>query len=443
VNTMRVGWLRRDQMVAVVGLSGIAGAVTATVWATDHLSYDIWAGVIIATALLGVSFPLVIRVEPDRRFARLLMWGLVARLVASVGRYLMTFRFADFGDAIGYALAGERLAELFRQGIFVAELRRSLVGTGFIDILSGIVFTITGPTLLGAFFIFSWLGFWGIYLFFRAFRMACCDGDAIRYALLVLFLPSLLFWSSTIGKEPWMLFTLGMSAYGVARVLSRRAGGYPALSLGLAGVTMVRPHMSVLLCCAMVFSYMTWRSPAEGTRLGLATRVGGIVVLAAVSAVVTTAAVHFFRLEDQEDQGVTEQLDAVLDSTQGRSTRGGSAYEAAPVRSPHQLPAAVVTVLFRPWPFEAQNTRTLVASVEGLALLGLTVVSLPRLAAVPLYPRRYPYVVFAVVYSLLFVVAFSYIGNFGILVRQRVQLLPLLFVLFALPPRRRRVTLAR
>jgi hypothetical protein len=42
-------------------------------------------------------------------------------------------------------------------------------------------------------------------------------------------------------------------------------------------------------------------------------------------------------------------------------------------------------------------------------------------------------VVFAVIYTLVFVYAFSTIGNFGILVRQRVQVYPLFFVLLALP----------
>jgi hypothetical protein len=42
-------------------------------------------------------------------------------------------------------------------------------------------------------------------------------------------------------------------------------------------------------------------------------------------------------------------------------------------------------------------------------------------------------VTFVVVYGLLFVVAFSSIGNFGIIARERVQLLPFFLVLLAAP----------
>jgi hypothetical protein len=43
-------------------------------------------------------------------------------------------------------------------------------------------------------------------------------------------------------------------------------------------------------------------------------------------------------------------------------------------------------------------------------------------------------VAFAAAYSVGFVMAFANIGNFGILVRQRTQLLPLFLVLLCLPP---------
>jgi hypothetical protein len=42
---------------------------------------------------------------------------------------------------------------------------------------------------------------------------------------------------------------------------------------------------------------------------------------------------------------------------------------------------------------------------------------------------------FCVIYTCSFVWAFSTISNFGILVRERVQVYPLLFVLLALPKR--------
>ncbi len=48
--------------------------------------------------------------------------------------------------------------------------------------------------------------------------------------------------------------------------------------------------------------------------------------------------------------------------------------------------------------------------------------------------RRQPYVVFCLVYSGLFIVAYSSFANFGLLARQRVQLYPLFLVLLSIPP---------
>jgi hypothetical protein len=48
--------------------------------------------------------------------------------------------------------------------------------------------------------------------------------------------------------------------------------------------------------------------------------------------------------------------------------------------------------------------------------------------------RRQPYVVFCLVFSVLFIVAYSSYANFGLLARQRVQLYPLFLVLISIPP---------
>jgi hypothetical protein len=103
------------------------------------------------------------------------------------------------------------------------------------------------------------------------------------------------------------------------------------------------------------------------------------------------------------------------------------------VNSPIDLPLATATVLFRPLPFEASNNQMLLTSAEGVFLAALCVVSWRRLATIPRRVRSTPYVAFSLVFVLLFVWAFSSFGNFGILARQRTQMLPFLFVLLALP----------
>lgn len=124
------------------------------------------------------------------------------------------------GDALEYDRVGRNLALFFRQGDFSVDIGQRVVGTGFIEIFTGLVYTLTGSTRLGGFFVYSWLGFWGLYLFFRAFRLVFPEGNHRRYGLLLFFLPSMLFWSSSIGKDAWMTMALGVFTYGAALVLA-------------------------------------------------------------------------------------------------------------------------------------------------------------------------------------------------------------------------------
>jgi hypothetical protein len=92
-----------------------------------------------------------------------------------------------------------------------------------------------------------------------------------------------------------------------------------------------------------------------------------------------------------------------------------------------------VTVLLRPFPFELQPGLATVAGLEGVLMAGLIVVSRRGVVRIPSMMLRNAYVAFALAYSAAFVFAFSSISNFGILARERAQLFPILFVLFAIP----------
>jgi cell division septum initiation protein DivIVA len=95
-----------------------------------------------------------------------------------------------------------------------------------------------------------------------------------------------------------------------------------------------------------------------------------------------------------------------------------------------------VTVLFRPLIFDAHNAQTLITAVEGTFLLLLSLVRIRwAIAAIGSW-RRQAYVIFAVLFAGMFVVAFSGVANFGLLARERVQLLPFYLVLFSIPPRK-------
>ena len=167
--------------------------------------------------------------EGDLGLFALLVWALVLRLAASmVGYYIAFGVYGGVADAHRYLDDGAAVADNFRHLIFSPGVGR-WTDTSLPTLLVGTVQTLIGPTSLGTYLVFSWIGFWGLFLLYRAFTIGVPEGSRRSYARLVFFLPSLLFWPSVVGKEAWMVFGLGLAAFGGARLLVTRVqrGGRP------------------------------------------------------------------------------------------------------------------------------------------------------------------------------------------------------------------------
>src|SRR4029453_2762711 len=117
-------------------------------------------------------------------------------------------------------------------------------------------------------------------------------------------------------------------------------------------------------------------------------------------------------------------VNSVLAINQNRTDQGGSAFTPADPTNPLGYAEATVTVLFRPFPTETGGLEQSAAAIEALALLCIVVASWRRLFTVPARLRRQPYVTMALLYLAMFIFGFGTIGNFGILARQRSQVIP-------------------
>ena len=415
-----------------IGVGLVVGAIG---WAMTNATYDTWGGMVVGVALLAIGLPLVgvaARFESDRRVVGLLYGAFALKLTAALVRLAVVFGVYDgAADANVYHQVGTTLAPQFRSGDFSPDIG-ALTGTGFMKLLTGLVYAVIGPTRLGGFLFFSFLGFWGLYCFYRAFCIACPEGDRWRYALVVFLLPSLLFWPSSIGKESWMTFTLGIATLGAARLLTHARGGLVLVVLGLSGTALVRPHVGGILLASLLVALLLRRPPAGATLLSPFAKLGGLVILAVAMIVLVHQAEQLFQVDTFNNDALTQ----VLQQTELRTSQGGSVFDfyQADRPSPATFPLALISVLFRPFPFEAHNLQSLIASVEGVVLIGVFILGWRRLVSAVRGVLRSPFVVLCCCYALLFVYGFSSFSNFGILTRQRVQVFPFLLVLAALPP---------
>jgi len=101
---------------------------------------------------------------------------------------------------------------------------------------------------------------------------------------------------------------------------------------------------------------------------------------------------------------------------------------------------AFVTLLFRPFPFEAPNTAALVLSFEGLVTAVLIMWRLGAIRRAVFAAFSNPYALFVVIYVIAATLAFSTIGNFSLLGRQRLMVLPMFFMLLAYATAREEAT---
>jgi hypothetical protein len=425
------GWLFAGSVFAI-GTYGMLLLVALVDPEPDNL-----AALVIAPLLVVLTIPIAVRIartDGDPTVVMLLVVAVALKLTGALLRYYVAIDlYGGLADAASYHEAGALFAPTFRSLNFDVEAGK-IPGTGFVEVVTGVVYAITGASRLGGFFVYSWFGLIGQILCWRAFKMAVPGGDSRRYALLILFLPSMLYWPSSIGKEGWMLLTIGLTAYGVARLLTGRSLGITLTAVGIAGVTMVRPHIALVLLASLLAALLLKR-PESGSTLAPVVRLVSIGAVLAITLAVVGQTESFFGVSSLNQ----ESVQTTITDTEETTAQGGSSFTPVSVNTPLDLPAASVTVLFRPLPFEADNIQTLVTSFEGLFLIALCVLSWRRFAAIPRLMRSVPYVAFAVVFVLLFVYAFSSFSNFGILARQRTQVFPFLFVLLALPPIGRRL----
>lgn len=418
--------------LASVSLAVLAGLVVAASLrlsvATN--SYNFWGAVIVVPVVIAVNVALIRRVsvgEDEPWLPALLGWGFALKMVGALGRYVVAYVvYAGAADAQRYNLYAASYYKLWRDGTFVWTWGGKQ-GTQWMELLTTALYTVIGPSPLAAFFVFASFAFWGQFFLFRAFRTALPEGNAKRYAVLVLLLPSLLYWPSSIGKESWLMFFVGLTALGAARLFAHRGGAILLLLAGAAGTALLRPHLAVLLFAALFVAQLFRPTPARST--GILSKVVGVVVLGAAALVLTTQSASFLGIDDFSLQAVSD----TVDSASEQASEGRSAFESSPINSPVDIPAAVLTVLFRPLPWEAGNAQMLAQGLEGLVLLVLAVRAWPQLRRLPRVMSRIPYVTFAVVYTSSFIWAFSGFGNFGILARQRVLMIPFFLVLLALP----------
>ncbi len=439
-----------ETLPSAVGLAIIGGVLIVAGMGMDRIPLDALSGLITVLVLVAVTMPILTwlaRQEGDPALGRILLWGMAATLVGMAVRYFfVTVIYDDSSDAGIYSEGAILLMSDVKKGVFSSvppNMTNYPPESQRIALVVTAIYTITGASRWAATFVFAWMGFAGRLLMWRAVKRAVPEADHKRYLMWLMFFPSLLFWPASIGKEALMILAIGVVSYGAAQLFSDRvtSGGIITFVAGVLGLVFVRPHMAAIAVAALGLGSLIGSLGRIGKGAPLKStlvRAAALAVLVVVAVAVLSQTSKVFGGEEEASSG---GLTGVLDSTKDQTSTGGSKFDAPSVSSPLDLPWATITVLFRPFPWEARNLNSLVAALEGSLLLVVVVAGWRRFAAGFKLALRRPYLIFVTTFTIVFITAFSYFGNFGILARQRTQMLPLLFAFLAIPPLTRGRTL--
>jgi len=386
--------------------------------------------------LLGLTLPFAFRIarnDRDPSMATIIMAAAAAKFLMGYVRFKIAYG-ADAGrtDAQQYDAVGQVLAPAFRRLDFSANIG-SLVGTGFVKYLTGIVYAIFGYGRIGGFLVFAWIGFLGFLLLTRAFKIGVPTGEIRRYTIAVLFLPSLLYWPAIIGKEAWMLLGIGLASYGIAGMFAGRTGAAIPFGVGMLATFAVRPHMGLALMLGLAVALLVRRAPARTFASPMLRMVALALVLLLGLFIASRTASFFERTAQVEGGSISATLSQTAERSAEETTEAGSAFSPVRVNTPIDMGPAFVTVMFRPFPFEASSATALLSAAEGVFLMAWLAASWRRLRSVPRMLRTHPYVTYSLAYPVVFAFAVSTVATFGILARQRVQAIPFLLVFIALP----------
>lgn len=416
-------------VLAVLVVLVLAGATLGGAEEETQVFLVVTAGILVTSIWF---IPAAARKEPTVSVA-LLATAFVVKLLGTLARFLVLQYAYEGGDALEYHKAGLAGYESVRALDF-SFLEPPGLGTSFLNNLVPFLYAVTGPSMAGGFVIFSSLAFWGTWMLYRAHRVAFPGGDSRLYFILLFFLPTMVFWPSSLGKDALILFGLGMGAYGLATVLQRvTPRGLAWLAAGVGVSMAVRPPVGAVLVFAAAVGFLIrpgrLRSPLDRP---VAWVVAGPILLAGFLFTMSLA----FQYESVSFslEGVLEEFRSTSESL---SERGGSTFDSGGgITTPGGAVESIFTVLFRPLPWEATNPQVALAALETTAVLVLVLSRLgPSVRALKRW--RGGMIISAVILSLGVIVPLTAVPNFGVLARQRAQFLPFMIMVLTAAKTRR------
>jgi hypothetical protein len=393
-----------------------------------------WQGLLlVACGIAVLSIFLLPRLAQGegKGFLKVLIFGLLLKLVFAMLNYYIGFSVYGTLDASGYDRNGMMISGYLWHFQFDKVAPFLNWSTDFISFFTGVVYSIIGPTILGGYLVFAFLSFLGSYYFYRAFRVAFPNGAKWLYAALIFFFPTILFWQSAIGKDALMSLWLGLFAYGGAQLIQNRRRALIPMVLGFVGTLWVRPHIVAISAMALALAFFL--PGGKKRHIHPAVYITGLIAVAGLAWYLMPKIMSFLNLEQLSSSTV---MDYLQQFQRGSASSGGSVFQGYNLRNPTSYLFGPISVVFRPFPWEAHNIQALLESMVAMLLLFLILWRIKSVARAIASSFSNAYSRYILFYSIVFILIFTCTVNFGTLARERVMVQPFIFMMLSYAPLR-------
>lgn len=272
--------------------------------------------------------------------------------------------------------------------------------------------------MLSCFLFFNIFGSVGLLAFDGSLQQAVKNKSKFlkRLATVIVFLPSVSFWSSAIGKDAISFLAMGLALWAALQLNKRIALMVVAILLMLV----VRPHMAGMIVIALAASIMFDPKTNFIKRFLL-----GCIALVGTAVMVPFA----LQYAGVSDPSSAEALMEYVETRQSYNMDGGGGVDISSMSLPMQL----FTYMFRPLIFEAHSVTALAAALDNLVLLYLFIVGgyalVMKKARKFTENRKFMWVYAGLAWIVLAMTS----ANLGIAIRQKWMFAPvLIFLLISL-----------
>lgn len=372
---------------------------------SDYFRGFFWAAVLVPAILL-------IPCRPGEQVSLLVLWGL--RCSVTLG-FMLYYEYNYGLDAYQYFANAVSPTEflmdtdIFNGTAMVTALSRTLA--------QNVPFLASYHALK---VFWSFFGFLGSYLFYRAYSNATGHSN-IKILWLINCFPSILFWSSILGKDPITFFGISLFFYGSLELIKRFSFIHLISALlGLAIAGSIRIWLVVIFLIPFLLIVLL-RSRMQ--------KFGKLIIVASLGTLLFYFSTDIMNnLQVSEADGALKTISTVSSSW----THGGSGQEVQSFESARDLlvflPKGIFAALYRPLPGEVGNFFGLLSGFENLFLLFFLVYGL-------MHTNREqwsdPFVQYGIITVFIWSIFYSFISyqNLGTAVRFKLQILPLLILI--------------